>query len=362
MTGVPQISVCMAAYNAGPFIGQAIESLLVQTFREFELIVVDDGSTDQTPDLIRQYAHTDARVRALRNEANRGLVFTRNRSVAACSAPLVAIADADDVFHPRRLERQWHYLAQHPDIGVLSSAVGLMDGDGRKTGEYRFYSEDRHIRFFLLLGPCVWNTTSVYRRELLGNEPYRPRFDGGAEDYDLWARLRNKTRFAALDEVLATVRVHGASCTANSAATQRNIFEIGSALLSDYLQQPVDSHSAAALARLLLRTGMDAESARCALELGSALWTRSVELEASDTVQLLRRKLFAAFWVQAQYHVYAARPVSRAMARFALRLQPSLSVRPCFASYACRSLTPDLARLRLKRALGGLRTTDHGPR
>jgi hypothetical protein len=289
----------------------------------------------------------------LHNDTNRGLVFTRNRTFEACRAPFAAIADADDVFHPRRLEQQWQYLAQHPDVGVLSSAVELMDRAGQKTGEYHFYTEDRHIRFFLLLGPCLWNTTSVYRGELLKDEPYRPRYCHGTEDYDLWSRLLKKTRFAALAEPLATVRVHGSSITSGSSATQQDIFEIGSGLMSEYLQQPVARSRHEALSRLLLNAGMEPQAARLALDLGPALWRHALRVEAPDTVQLLRQKLFEAFWPQAQYQVYAAPQLSRAMARFALSLRPSLSARSDFARYCCRCLTPQSLRLWYKRTFKG---------
>jgi glycosyltransferase involved in cell wall biosynthesis len=340
----------MAAYNAGPFIGPAIESLLAQTFRDFELVIVDDGSTDETPEIIRRYAGADLRIRAFRNDENRGLVFTRNRILQECRAPLVAIADADDIFLSTRLEKQWNYLQDHPEVGVLGSAVELTDCDGRKTGESRFYTQDRHIRFFLILGPCIWNTTSIYRRKLLVEvDGYRTRFDGGAEDYDLWRRLRSKTRFANLDEVLVRVRAHGASCTAKGGEALQNIYRVASDLMSEYFHLPIQVADGKALVLLLYHGATGPESTATALNLSVKLWRTGVRMETQDTIRLLRDKLSDALWIQAQYTIYSARFLSLRMALYALRLRPVLGIRTDFGGYCFRWATPDSLRCLIKR-------------
>ena len=172
------------------FVGPALDSLLSQACADFELIVVDDGSTDETAAILHAYAKRDARIRFLRNETNRGLIFTRNRALQESRGRYVAIADADDLFHPQRFEKQLQFLRDHPACGVVGSGVEILNHDVRKTPELAIYTEDRDIRFFMRLLPVLWNTTTCYRRDLLLEAGgYREGFEAGAEDYDLRARL-----------------------------------------------------------------------------------------------------------------------------------------------------------------------------
>jgi len=341
MAEPPTTSVCMAAYNAAKFLETALDSLLAQTYAHFELIVVDDGSCDDTAKIVRRYARTDARIEYLRNETNRGLVYTRNRLLQECSTPLIAVADADDVFHPRRLENQLQFLEKHPECGVIGAGVEFLDqGEGRLPS-LAVHAEDRHIRFFMHLTPAFWNTTTLYRRELLEQAGgYREGFEAGAEDYDLWARLLPLTRFANLPEPLVKVRVHPASVTAEGSKCLRNVLKVSARLLQNYLRRPVPIELREELHRFLMHSGMDGPDCERAFALARALYNQAVRVEAPDTIQLLRDKLADASWTQARYLVYAAPSLSRGLAITALRWKPSLLWQGGTYAYAARSLAP----------------------
>lgn len=336
----------MPAYNAEAFLGQALDSLRAQTFPDYELIVIDDGSRDGTWGVIQHGARTDSRIRAFRNDANRGLVYTRNRCLDLSTAPFVALADADDIAAPCRIEKQLRFLEAHPNIGVLGGNVSFVSQAGMDMGIAPApFLEDRHIRFFLRLGPCLWNTATMYRRSLvLEAGSYRPGFDGGAEDYDLWARLLKVTEFANLEESLATVHVHEGSVTARRKETDKNIFAVARGLLSDYLAQPLSYEEAASLVLLFYHGFPQGMNDRQALHLALSLLGRAQQVEAPDTVALLREKMSKALWVRAQERVYSDRKLSAAMAGRAAALQPRLLTSTGFAKYAARWLLP--ARLR----------------
>src|SRR5438093_1473162 len=112
----PTATILLPTYNAAAWLGGAIDSLLGQSYRDFELLVIDDGSTDQTPSLLNTYK--DDRIRVLRHEHNSGLIASLNHGIDVAKGKFIARMDADDVSHPRRLERQLAFLERHPEVGV----------------------------------------------------------------------------------------------------------------------------------------------------------------------------------------------------------------------------------------------------
>jgi len=353
MTPKPKVCVCMAAYNAGRFLNATLASLGEQTLTNYELIVVDDGSTDNTWEIICDHSLKDQRIKASRNETNRGLVVTRNRCLNQCSAPLIAIADADDIFYPQRLSEQARFMEQHPEIGVLGTAVDYIDQNGcrQATGE-DVYLTDSDIRFFLMLGPCIVNTTTMYRREaLLGSGGYREGFDVGAEDYELWARLSSLTQFANLPTPLVAVRRHFGSITGRSDAYLAKLFLVASSLLSGYFGHAITDREARDLILLFwggLRVDADC---RPAVRLASALQSTGYKVETADTMRRFSQMLAEALWREARNRIYAQRRLSLALACRAIRIRPSLVAHPGFPKYIVRGMTPGFARVQIKRAL-----------
>ena len=213
----------MAVREGGSYYRAAMDSLLGQSFPDFEFIVVDDGSSDGTTALLEAYRQRDPRLRVLRNDTSRGLPVSLNRGLALCRAPLVARADADDIHHPDRLAKQLAHLHAHPRIGVLSCGFHRIDPGDQRIDTRVPVTGDARIRFRMLFTNSLLNPGAMFRTALV-------RAVGGydlrywtAEDTDLWARLMPVTRFDNLPEPLVSYRIHPSSAV-------RTRGEVGDAL------------------------------------------------------------------------------------------------------------------------------------
>jgi hypothetical protein len=361
-TGGPTLSVTMAVYNGGPYLQSALDTLSSQTFRDFELIVVDDGSTDGTSEVLTAHASREPRMRVVRHVQNLGLVPARNRALRECRGDLIAVADADDLFKPDRFERQVTFLARNPDVGFCGTSVELIDGNGRPTGVYRPPQSDADIRFFSLLGGCFWNTTTMYRAALLAESGgYNPAFNNGAEDYDLWVRLMRVTRCANLPEIAACQRVHSSSVTAALTPTFRNQCTIAAGLLSDYLGRSLDlAQVTDALALYLYgwRTALSGEEAKRALELLSDVSHAAGQREAPERVATFRHNVAKALFQQAVVQLRVKRSIGVRLAREARRWDPGAISAVTLVGYAARLLVPRPA-LDMARAIRGKKDDRH---
>jgi glycosyltransferase involved in cell wall biosynthesis len=208
---LPVVSVITPAHNAGPFIESAVRSVLGQSTPRFEIIVVDDASTDDTAE--RVVAFADHRVRLLRLDRNVGVSAARNEGIRVAQAHLLAFLDADDQCESERLSRQLAFLALNSDVDVLGSAISVMDDHGRRLG-YRAYPlthEEirRHMEF---ASPFALSAVVARKAAVLAAGGFNPTWRL-AEDYDLWSRMALAgCRFANLPEPLTRYRVHsGAS-------------------------------------------------------------------------------------------------------------------------------------------------------
>ncbi|NLE50087.1 MAG: glycosyltransferase family 2 protein [Chloroflexi bacterium] len=206
MSDSPLVSVLMPAHNGERYLAGAIDSILAQTLRDFELIVVDDGSTDRTPEILDRYARRDSRVRVHRQE-NQGIPAARNQCLDLATGRYLAWMDSDDVALPARLQKQVAFMDAHPEIGVCGTWVKTI---GAAAGQvWRYPTDDATLRSVLVFNPPFANTSTVVRREAL--EAAGLRFDLSfpqAQDYDLWARAAQHTRLANLPEALVLYRLH----------------------------------------------------------------------------------------------------------------------------------------------------------
>jgi glycosyltransferase involved in cell wall biosynthesis len=200
--------VLLSTHNDLRFLPQAVESVLGQTFGDFEFLVVDDGSTDGTPDYLAALCERDRRVRVLRHDDNIGLTRSLNRGLAAARGRLIARMDADDVSAPERLKRQVEFLDRHPDVGIVGSSRTLIDEEGTTLGYAQAVPDHPGICWKSLLGNPFAHPSVMLRRDVLVrhgltyNESYRT-----AQDYELWPRLLRHVRGANLEEPLLRYRL-----------------------------------------------------------------------------------------------------------------------------------------------------------
>jgi len=187
MSHGPAVSVLMSVHDGAPWVAEAVASVLAQTAGDLELIVIDDGSSDATPELLSRVR--DARLRVVRQERT-GLTRALNRALALARAELVARLDADDVALPERLARQRSFLERRPEIGLVGSAAREVDAAGVPVRVVHPPEDDAAIRRALLEGAGGYDETLPV-----------------GQDYDLWMRLARVTRLANLSEVLVVRRL-----------------------------------------------------------------------------------------------------------------------------------------------------------
>jgi glycosyltransferase involved in cell wall biosynthesis len=196
----PTISVVMPVYNGEKYVGRAIESILRQTFLDFEFLIVDDGSTDATPTLLGEYAARDARIRLLAQPHNTGVAAAGSRGCRETRGRYIARMDADDVSVPSRFAKQVAYLDAHSDVGILGGNIREFDERGARAEIWRRPTEPNVIAWFLLFGNCIAHPTVMMRRDVF--ERFGPYRDCACEDYDFWLRAHSETKMANLPDVL----------------------------------------------------------------------------------------------------------------------------------------------------------------
>jgi glycosyltransferase involved in cell wall biosynthesis len=205
------VTVLMPVYNADRYLGPAIESILRQTFKEFEFLIINDASTDSSSKIIASFS--DKRIRVVDNERNLGVTKTLNRGIHLAEGELIARQDADDLSHPERLERQVVFLRAHPEIALVGTQAIIID----ELGNYKRILRDRPhdhvaIKWDLLFDNSFVHTSVMFRntivRDTLGG--YDPSYVA-CEDYELWSRVAEVCHVANLPSSLVWHRVHAAS-------------------------------------------------------------------------------------------------------------------------------------------------------
>lgn len=206
---LPEISVVMPVFNAEQYLRQAVESVLGQTFANFEFLVYDDGSTDGSVGIMQEYAQRDSRIRFFPME-HAGHVTWLNAGLHEATGEFIGRMDADDVCVPQRFERQHAFLREHADVVVVGSDFLMIDEDGEALGIGRHETEDETLRKGLLaglLGEIAHPTSMMRRTAVLRAGGYRKRYET-TEDLDLWFRLAEVGRLANIPQVLLQYRQH----------------------------------------------------------------------------------------------------------------------------------------------------------
>ena len=214
----PLVSVVMPVYNGERFLAEAVDSILAQTFSDLELIVVDDGSTDGTQEILSDYERRDRRVRVHRHTRNQGISATRNQGCRMARGSFIAVMDADDVSLPRRIEAQVAFLRANPDVAVVGAGVQRFDATGkRKPLIGRYYpAPPALIAWWMNFCNVVAHSSVMFRREAINLEAV---YDGEypvAEDYKLLMRLSHVAQIAILPDILVLYRIWPGNISSNS--------------------------------------------------------------------------------------------------------------------------------------------------
>jgi glycosyltransferase involved in cell wall biosynthesis len=218
----------MAVYNGERFLREAVESVLAQTYRDFELIVVDDGSADSTLSILKEYSRTETRMVVI-GAPHRGVAAARNLALARATHERIAILDADDRMLPDRLERQLRFLDQNRDISVACSFAYLIDIDGKRIGTSSHPVDS--AAGVKALDPSrflevIHSSVIALRADVLGVGGYR-RMDMPLEDRDLWGRLVTAGfRIRSQPERLVEYRLHGGALSARAASNAGELIDL----------------------------------------------------------------------------------------------------------------------------------------
>jgi hypothetical protein len=209
---MPRVTVLMPVYNDAPFLGAAIDSVLAQTFTDFELIVIDDASTDRSPEIAASYR--DPRIRLIVNDTNRGGPAARNRGLAAAKGEYVAQLDANDLSFPPRLAVQVAYLDAHPAVAAVGSQGTMIDVAGRTIGFYSRPITDLGIRWSSIFQTPLINSAAMFRCAIVRDElgGFNANLRCG-EDFELWSRLPKHYAIRNLPEPLVAYRIDPMSIT-----------------------------------------------------------------------------------------------------------------------------------------------------
>lgn len=201
----PLISVLMPMYNAEDFLHEAVQSILNQTFQDFEFLIIDDGSTDSSVDIIRSFS--DPRIRLYLNEKNLGISATLNRGIDLAESDLIARMDADDISHTERLKKQYNFTIIHPDGALYSCWAAEITEDGKALHTIRFPPD--HYFFNLPFSCWIYHPTMVYRKEAINAVgKYTVAY---SEDYELAWQLSRDYKMYHQPEVLLKYRITGQS-------------------------------------------------------------------------------------------------------------------------------------------------------
>lgn len=201
---MPKISVVMPVYNAEKYLREAMDSILNQTYTDFEFIILDDGSKDSSPDIVRSYS--DSRIRFYQNEHNMGVAATLNRGLDLATGEYISRMDSDDISMPERFEKQVQYMDAHPDVAVCGCDIQLFGAD---NGPHVFSHSHELLKIDLLFNSCLAHPSVMMRSALFGNDGLH--YDNTyskMEDYALWVLTSQKYKLACIPEILLKYRIH----------------------------------------------------------------------------------------------------------------------------------------------------------
>jgi len=210
----PRVSVVMPVWNASKYLTAAMHSIAGQSFSDYELIIVNDGSTDETETIIAEFARLDSRIILVQNKSRLGMGHVFNQGIFAARGEYIARMDGDDISHRDRFMRQVSYLDAHPKVVVVGGQIELIDSRGVVTGARAYPIYDHELRRAMARVSPFAHPVTMFRREVAINlRGYDVRY-APAEDLHFWVRFASLGLLANLPETLLRYRVHGGSVTA----------------------------------------------------------------------------------------------------------------------------------------------------
>jgi len=225
----PVITVLMSAYNAEKYLREAIESILNQTFKDFEFIIINDCSTDKTKKIIEEYANKDARIKLINNATNLGLTKSLNIGLEEARGEYVARLDADDVSLSERLEKQLEFMNKNRDITLTGAWAEIIDEEGKAKGFIKGETDETALYFKMIFSNQLVHSSILFNKDsIVAAGGYNEKYVY-AQDYELYSRLLTNNRIANQSEVLIKLRTHNGSITRNEkikAFYQQAVLEI----------------------------------------------------------------------------------------------------------------------------------------
>lgn len=216
----PMVTVLMPVYNAAEYLNEAIDSMLDQTYSDFELLIINDGSTDESTSIINSYI--DNRIRVIQHSPNQGLIASLNEGISNSRGKYIVRMDADDISLPNRIERQVNFMEQHPDVGLCGTWFEDF-GPGIHPRRIPYSNDDTVIRIRHLYQTHIAHPTAIIRKRILDEHHLRfdPEYVHG-EDYHFWVEMGQFCKFSNIPEILLRKRDHPENVSNKHAEIQRN--------------------------------------------------------------------------------------------------------------------------------------------
>lgn len=201
----PLVTVLMSVYNGEAFVAKSVESIVKQTYGDFEFIIIDDGSTDNTPKILKKYTEQDKRIRIIKQK-NQGLTRSLNRGASLAQGMFIARLDADDISMPERLERQVRYLVDNPDVVVVGSCAGPISGEDTVFNLVKDGIREGAVRVDISMQNFLPHSSAMFRKDIFEKcRGYDESFKV-SQDFDLWNRMSRFGNVDVLNEILVKRR------------------------------------------------------------------------------------------------------------------------------------------------------------
>jgi glycosyltransferase involved in cell wall biosynthesis len=239
------VSIVLPVYNGEKYLAESLDSVLAQTYQNWELVIINDGSTDGTENLILNYP--DKRIKYLPNDSNKGIIFSLNRGLQESNGEYIARLDADDIALPNRFEKQVEFLSENSDYALCGSYFQTIDSNGKVLKDVRFPANNRDAQSFLLLHNCFCHSAIMMRSVIAKELKYDEKFQV-CEDYDLWYRISRTGKIVNLPVFTTLYRVHENNMsTRKSEIMFIHVNMINKRILDDlgieYSKTELDTHS-----------------------------------------------------------------------------------------------------------------------